>query len=499
VESLPLPEFTHEVVGSGGEVAVEEVPVGGPDRRELDVFSNLGTWRRNERRLFPYSAIGRVDVGFKGKRFFCTGTAVGPNLVLTAAHCLIDADSGEVLNKVKFVPNLVGTEPAEEYDIAGVFGFFKSGETYLEFPERDWVFLFTKESIGARYGWIEIAPFTPFREDETLFVSVAGYASHSHCVFGTFLCIGDGEMTKRSTFDATYKINTEGGSSGGPILYRGEDRRYRIVGIHNRAFRLERVNVGILSSTFYAGLQEAKQRTFAEYATLQNPVAGIVCNAHEHCEEGTFCSNLQGGKCFRCDACGRTLSKVSTFDFGSCPPSCQAPSGLGSNIDSDLDCIFARAQNSAALEASGLDIANSVCLESSGLCLDMKSCEATQELPESANPRVYADLNGVYVPTKFLDVFEVSPDVFQSFDNDTDLLARRRGYRAGVLAQNRSIIGLGSIQSPDFVDVPLEGSNVFGTQTPAHDGVTGPLALGLSIVVMIASFVAHVKLSISRT
>jgi len=49
-----------------------------------------------------WEAVGRIDINGRG---FCTGALVAPDLVLTAAHCLFDRDTGERfdLSQVEFL------------------------------------------------------------------------------------------------------------------------------------------------------------------------------------------------------------------------------------------------------------------------------------------------------------------------------------------------------------------------------------------------------------
>lgn len=48
-----------------------------------------------------WDAVGRIDLGRRG---FCTGAMIAPHLVLTAAHCLFDKDSGQriALDQIQF-------------------------------------------------------------------------------------------------------------------------------------------------------------------------------------------------------------------------------------------------------------------------------------------------------------------------------------------------------------------------------------------------------------
>lgn len=58
-----------------------------------------------------WQAVGRLNIG---ERSFCTGSLIAPDLVLTAAHCMFDSDTGERIAdaKVQFLADWRGGRAA---------------------------------------------------------------------------------------------------------------------------------------------------------------------------------------------------------------------------------------------------------------------------------------------------------------------------------------------------------------------------------------------------
>ena len=58
----------------------------------------------------PWTAIGRVNIGGASRTAYCTGTLIGPRVVITAAHCLVARRSGKrhPVGNVHFLPGTKG-------------------------------------------------------------------------------------------------------------------------------------------------------------------------------------------------------------------------------------------------------------------------------------------------------------------------------------------------------------------------------------------------------
>jgi len=158
---------------------------------------------------YPWRAIGKVfDTG-------CTGTMVGRDIVLTAAHCVVDPATKKIANNLTwFRPNYVnGSAPVESWIEQIWTGTFD--------PEadrgHDWAVLRLREPIGDKVGWISVNPTDSINFPDV--VTVAGYSVDFH---GGEIAGAHIDCHTRKRFHAENLIfhdcDTARGSSGGPVL-----------------------------------------------------------------------------------------------------------------------------------------------------------------------------------------------------------------------------------------------------------------------------------------
>ena len=189
------------------EVADSAESVIGPDGR---------TSLRGRSTTYPNSAIGRIDFRQAGRRYWCTGTLIDADTVLTAGHCVHDGLTGADgwSSRVTFVPGADGTlapfGSCRSRELLTLPGWYEDG---LEYQDLGLIQLDC--AIGETVGWLGYQAAPGPKSLANVVVHVRGYPGDK--AWSTLWTMRD-RIRVSQRLMAFYAADTFVGQSGSPVF-----------------------------------------------------------------------------------------------------------------------------------------------------------------------------------------------------------------------------------------------------------------------------------------
>ena len=135
----------------------------------------------------------------------CSGSLVGPDLILTNAHCVMNLQTQEKYDVTQIKVNM-------EYLSANQVSLFNAKviEAVKVNPNLDYALLRLNEKIGKYFGWLELADKTPTSGNVMVIQHPYGREKEISRV--------DSEIAQANAVVLHYYADTEPGSSGSPVF-----------------------------------------------------------------------------------------------------------------------------------------------------------------------------------------------------------------------------------------------------------------------------------------
>ena len=194
---------------------------------------------------YPYSVHGLVKAYFGDKNewmFNGSGTLIGPNTVLTAAHVIYNIEYGGKANSVEFIPAINKNDtPYGTINAKKIFfpaEFVESGG-----QQEDYGILILEQEIGEKTGFFGISVLKPevLMKKKYYLYGYPGDLSKTYDeMWGTDLA-----LVKVEDDRIYYQVDTNEGQSGSTIYYE-KDGNYFVVGVHTGGDEKGNLNVGVL-------------------------------------------------------------------------------------------------------------------------------------------------------------------------------------------------------------------------------------------------------------
>jgi len=235
-------------------MAVERIRLGiqGQDNREIVEGSS-----------HPWRTIGRVNNAGRG---FCTSVLIGPQKVLTAAHCLRSKRGPGGMAPAADIHFLAGYSRGDYLAHSRAVSVSRSrSRSVKEQTADDWAIITLVKPLGKTIGFLQLEKFGPkaWRKDKKrmqLYAQAGSSHDRAHVLTRHRKCEITGFFAGLLTF--SHQCDATQGDSGSPILVK-RGSAYSIVGLHVASSRKKAFGVAIAAGHIHALLPGLTQRPAA--------------------------------------------------------------------------------------------------------------------------------------------------------------------------------------------------------------------------------------------
>ncbi|MBB5924301.1 glutamyl endopeptidase [Actinoalloteichus hoggarensis] len=203
---------TGDIADAGPNVSFDPVPTGDPVWQPSSVFGTDQRTRVNGTTAFPNRSFARVS----SSGGTCSGFLFGPDLVVTAGHCIHPGGTGRgtaFYSNVRVSPGQNGT--SYPYGTCSATQLWTDvAWTESADPRQDWGAIRLNCKIGNTTGWIGMRWQTGSFNDQ--YANVRGYPAEKRPV-NTMWTHGE-PIRQTAGNQLFYTIDTSGGQSGSPVF-----------------------------------------------------------------------------------------------------------------------------------------------------------------------------------------------------------------------------------------------------------------------------------------
>ncbi|MDJ0391524.1 trypsin-like serine protease [Roseomonas sp. E05] len=209
-----------------------EVRFGTDERTEISETASI-----------PWRSICHLMIsGPDGRSLNGTGWLAGPDLVVTAGHCVSDARMGGKASQITVVPGSNGAYPPPYGTLDAVGATTLPGWETSQNQNFDVGFIkLPNKNVGQQLGWFGTAVIDDLNALKVI-VNLAGYPDDKP--LGT-MWFNSGRIIKTDAHLFEYLLDTESGQSGSPVFWSGPNGQRIALGVHaygdgrsNKALRI---------------------------------------------------------------------------------------------------------------------------------------------------------------------------------------------------------------------------------------------------------------------